>query len=166
MTPSHLVIFLKGDLLQISSGLVVMLEYFCFTEFCVLELSRDDCLFHRVWCDWFLLGMSEFSFLVNWLSLNLPCLLFLILDLARSFRACLRFYSIFSFVFVSRGRRAVSFPVLFSRTPFRFFSCFVLSNPIRWHLKLPARALVSYVCFFFDLSHTYLCGPGWSHMDV
>ena len=36
----------------------------------------------------------------------------------------------------------------FSRTPFRLFSCFVLSNQILWHLKLLARALVSDVCFF------------------
>ena len=46
MTPSHLVIFLKGDLLQMSSGLEVMLGYFCFAEFGVLELSRDNCQFH------------------------------------------------------------------------------------------------------------------------
>ena len=41
MTPSHLVIFLKGNLLIISSGLEVMLGYFCFAEFGVLELSID-----------------------------------------------------------------------------------------------------------------------------
>ena len=36
------VIFLKGNLLRISSGLEFMLGCFCFTEFGVLELSRDD----------------------------------------------------------------------------------------------------------------------------
>ena len=40
--PSHLVIIFMGDLLRISSGLEVMLGYFCFAEFGVLELSRDD----------------------------------------------------------------------------------------------------------------------------
>ena len=35
--------FLDGEFLQISSGLEVMLGYFCFTEFGVLELSRYDC---------------------------------------------------------------------------------------------------------------------------
>ena len=42
MNPSHLVIFLNGNLLLISSGLEVMLGYFCFIDFGVLELSRDD----------------------------------------------------------------------------------------------------------------------------
>ena len=42
MTPSYFFIFLKGDLLQKSSGLEVILGYFCFTEFGVLELSRVD----------------------------------------------------------------------------------------------------------------------------
>ena len=35
---SHFVIFLKGNFLQISSCLEVILGYFCFTEFSVLEL--------------------------------------------------------------------------------------------------------------------------------
>ena len=39
MTLSHLVIFLKRDLLQISSGLEVILVYFCFAEISVIELS-------------------------------------------------------------------------------------------------------------------------------
>ena len=43
MTPSHLVVFFKGNLLQIYSGLEVMLENFGFAEFGVLELSKDDC---------------------------------------------------------------------------------------------------------------------------
>ena len=42
MTPSHFVIFLKGDFMLISSGLEVILGYFCFNEFSVLELSRVD----------------------------------------------------------------------------------------------------------------------------
>ena len=42
MTPLRFVIFLKGDLLRIYSGLEVILGIFCFTEFGVLEISRDD----------------------------------------------------------------------------------------------------------------------------
>ena len=148
MTPSHLVIFLKGDFLRISSGLEVMLGYFCFAKFGVLELSRYDYWFHQVWCAWFLLGSSEFSFLVNFLGSNLPYLLFLILDLARSFCSCFRFILFsHSFLFLAD---AVPFLFLFSlsRTPFRYFSCFVMSNPIWWHLKILVRALVSDACFF------------------
>ena len=40
MTPSHFVIFLKGGLLQISSGLEFILGYFGFTEFGALEFSK------------------------------------------------------------------------------------------------------------------------------
>ena len=36
----------------------------------------------------------------------------------------------------------------FSQTPFRLFSCLVLYNTIRLHLKLLARDLMSDVCFF------------------
>ena len=121
MTPSHLVIFLKGYLLQISSSLEVMLEYFSFTEFCVLELFKDDCWFHRVRCAWILPGSSELSFLVNWLGSNLPCLLCLTLDLDQSCRDCFRFYYIFLFVFVSRERYSVSFLVLFLADTEPFF---------------------------------------------
>ena len=98
---------------------------FSFTEFGVLELSKDDCWFHLLRCAWFLLGSLEFSFLVNWLVSNLPCLLFLIFNLARSCRACFRFYSIFSCVFVSCGRRSVSFLFFFlaDAFPFIFFLC-------------------------------------------
>ena len=42
MTPSHFVILLKGNLLQISSGLELILGYFGFTKFGVLEFSRID----------------------------------------------------------------------------------------------------------------------------
>ena len=125
--PSHLVIFLKGGFLWISSGFEVILGYFCFSDFGVLELSRDDCWFRQFWCAWILLGSSELSFLVNWPGSNFACLLFFILDLAQSCRACFRFYYIFSFVFVSSGRRAVSLPVLFlaKDKPFLFFSCLI-----------------------------------------
>ena len=40
MTPSHFVIFLRGNFLLISSGLEVVLGYFCVTKFGVLELYR------------------------------------------------------------------------------------------------------------------------------
>ena len=72
MTPSHLVIFLKGNLLQIYSDLEVMLGYFCFAEVGVLELSRDD--------------FTEFGVLeFFWDRQNSP---FLWIGLARVFRAC------------------------------------------------------------------------------
>ena len=147
--PSHLVIFLKGNLLRISSGLEVMLDFFCFTEFGVLELSKDDCWFHLLRCAWFLLGSLEFSFLVNWLGSNLPCLLFLIFDLARSCRSCFRFYSIFSCVFVSCGRRAVSFLIFFlaDAFPFLFLLCTVFFVSCG---RLSVYFLVLYRLILFD----------------
>ena len=42
MAPSHFVIFLKGDLPQIYSGLEVILGYLYFAKFGVLEVSRID----------------------------------------------------------------------------------------------------------------------------
>ena len=122
MTPSHLIIFLKGNLLRISSGLEVMLEKNCFAEFGVLELSKYDCWFLLLRCALFLLKLSEFSFLVNWLGSNLPCLLFFIFGLARSCCAFFRFYSFFSWVFVSCERRAISFLFFFltDALPFLF----------------------------------------------
>ena len=137
-----------------------MLGYFCFAEFGVLELSKDDCWFHRVWCAWFLLGSSEFSFLVNWLGSNLPCLLFLILDLARSCHACFRFYSIFLFVFVS-CRRCALFFFFFSRTSFRFFfllctvffvSCwrlFISFIVLHCLIRFDSTWCWMFVCFWF-----------------
>ena len=139
MTPSHLVIFLKGNFLWISSGMEVMLGFF-FAKFGAIEISRDDCWFHQVWCALFLLGLSEFSFLVNCLGLNLPCLLFFILDSARSCRVCFRFYSIFSFVFVSWGRRAV-------------FSFFLSCG------RLSISFLVLYYLLQFDGTWSFLWGP-------
>ena len=150
--------FLEGEFAANIFRFISHAWIFLFTKFCVLELSRW--LFHQDRYDWILLGSSEFSFLVNWLGSNFPCLLFLILDLARSCRVCFCFYSISSFVFVSRGCRAIYFLVFFfadavpflfffsfSQTPFRFFSCFVLFNPTRWHLKLLAMALVLDIFF-------------------
>ena len=40
--PLTICYFFKGDFPLISSGLEVILGYFCFTEFGVLELSRVD----------------------------------------------------------------------------------------------------------------------------
>ena len=40
MTPSHFVILLKGNLLQIYSSLEVILGHFVFTKFGVVEFSR------------------------------------------------------------------------------------------------------------------------------
>ena len=152
MTPSHLVIFLKGNLLRISSSLEVMLGFSFFAEFCLLELSRDDCWFHQVWCAWFILGLSKFSFLVNCLGSNFPCLLFLILYLARGCRACFRFYSILSFFFVSCGRRAIYFLVLY---------CLIRFDGTWSFFRGPWCRMF----FFSDLSNVYWCGPGRIDMD-
>ena len=112
MTPSHFVIFLKGDLLRISSGLEFILGYFCFANFGVLELSRVD--------------FTEFGLLEFFWNRHIP--LFLCIGSAQILRTCffLRlgsklpclfpFYFIFSWIpwlFVLRGPHAVSFLVLF-----------------------------------------------------
>ena len=71
MTPSHLIIFLKGNLLQISSGLEVMLGFF-FAKFGVLEISRVD--------------FTEFGVLeFFWDRQNSP---FLLIGLAQICRSC------------------------------------------------------------------------------
>ena len=147
MTPSHLVIFLKGDLLRMSSGLQVMLRSFCFSEFGVLELSKDDCWFHQVWCAWFILGLSEFSSLVNWLGLNLPCLLCLIFDFARSCCAC------FLFFFFS-----LFFSFLADTVPFIFFFSFSLTT-LRFFLYIRIYISIyiySYICIYMYL-YRYKC---------
>ena len=154
MPPSHFLIFLKGNLLQIYSGLEVILRYFCFTKFVVLDLSLLY-LFHQVRCTWIILEWSESPFLVILLGLNLPCLLFLFFDLAQSCRARFRFYSIFSWTlcfFVSREPRPVSFLVFV-----------VFTNLLE--LKASFDVLDIGCLFSSDLSNVYWCGPGWSHMD-
>ena len=110
------------------------------------------------------LAWIEFSLIVLFdfrLGSKLPCLfpfLFCFLFIFRFFRTLFHFFSSFH----SRERLLVSFLVLyclsFLRTPLRFFSCFVLYNPIQWHL-------MSDVCFFFDLFNVYWYGPIQSHMD-
>ena len=152
MTPSYLVIFLKRGLLWISSGLEVMLGYFCFADFSVLELSRDN--FTKF-------GVLEFF----WDRQNSP---FLWIGSAQIFHACYFWFltwlevAVPVFIFIQFSRSfsfradAVLFLFLFcfSRKPCRFFSCFVWSNPICWHLKLLARALVSDV--FFSLFKSFI----------
>ena len=134
MTPSHLVIFLKGDFLRISSGLEVMLGFFVspssvclnyldddFTEFGVLELFWD-----RQNCE---LARLEFAVLVIFvfrLGSKLPCLfpfLFHFLVRFRFSRTPCRFFS----SFLSRGRRAVSILLFFlaDAVPFLFLFCTV-----------------------------------------
>ena len=82
-------------------------------------------------------GIVRTLFLVYWPSSNFPCLLSLFLDLDRSCCTYFRFNFIFLLI-----------PFLFlSWTPCRFFSCFIWFIPIRWHLSLVVRALVSDVCF-------------------
>ena len=165
MAPSHFVIFLKGDLLRISSGLEVILGYFCFTEFGVLELS----LFFFVSPSLACLNYLEM------ISRSLACL-----NYSRMVRILfsyeltrLEFAVLVIYLKILGSKLPFLFPFLsyflvpfrFSRTLFRFFSCLFWSNLICWHLKLLARALVSDVFFYFDLSQVYCCGPGQTHMD-
>ena len=139
MTLSHLVIFLKGNLLQISSGLKVILGYSCFTHFDVLKLSRDEYLYNRVRLVWFLMGSLEFSFLVNCLGSNFLCLLFFIFGLDWRCRACFRF-----FFFLIRFR--------FSRMPCRLFSCLLSRR------RLSVSFLVFYCLIRFDGTWSFLLG--------
>ena len=149
MTPSHFVIFLKGNLLQIYSGLEVILGYFCFTEFGVFELSL-------------LFLFCRFLACLNYLKMISPSLVCLNSSgIVRILSSCefarLRF-SVLVVFFRLGSKLPFLFPFLlyflldsvpfrFLRTPCRFFSCFVWYNPIRWQLKLVARALVSDVFF-------------------
>ena len=150
MTPSHFVIFLKGDFLQISSGLEFILGYFCFAEFGVLELSL---LF-------FVLTISAFLNCLEMISPRSVCLNYSrIIEILFSCElARIEFAVLVTFVF--RLGLVVAVPVSFFilflvdpvpfrflRTLCRFFSCFVWPNPIHWHLKLLVRALVSDVFF-------------------
>ena len=147
MTPSHLVIFLKGNLLQISSGLEVMFEFFVspslvcleylemivdFTDFGVLEFlwGRQNSLF--LWIDSAWICRACYFWFLTWLEVSVLISVFIIFSCSFSFLA-----------------DAVPFLFLFcfSRTLSRFFSCPVWFNPICWHLKLLAMALVSDVYF-------------------
>ena len=85
MTPSNFFIFLKGNLLRISSVLEVIIGYFCFTELDVLELYRVNLSkfgvleFSRIVRILFscVLARLEFSVLVIFvsrLSSKFPCL--------------------------------------------------------------------------------------------
>ena len=116
MTPSHLFILLKGNLLQISSGLEVILGYFCFTKFGVLESSRKR--FHRVWCAQLFLEIARILFSCVLDRLKFAMLVIFVLDLARSCRAC------FPFNIFSCG----SCVFLFSWTLCRFFVFFWLTS--------------------------------------
>ena len=83
--PLTFFILLESNLLQISSGLEVILGYFGFTKFCVLEFSRINFNkfgvpgFSRIVIILFscLLARLEFDVLVHLffrLGLSLPCL--------------------------------------------------------------------------------------------
>ena len=109
MTPSHFVIFLKGNLQEISSGLEAILGYFGFTKLGVLEFSRINFIELGDFLDLF-----ESSFIVYWLGSNLPCMLTLFLDLAQGRCAC------FYFIYFLMN----SVPFIFSGTLFRFFFLF------------------------------------------
>ena len=119
-------------------------------------------LFRRFWCAWITL--------VFFVSLSLACLNFLEMispsllclnssGIVRILFSCelarFKFAVLVIFVFRLGSKLPCLFPFLFYflipfrflPTPCSFFSCFVWYNPIRWHLKLLARALVSDVFF-------------------
>ena len=118
-------------------------------------------LFHWVWCAWiiFVIFVSPSLACLNYLEmieLSLVCLNSsgIVIILLYSELARLEFAVLVIFVFRLVSKLPCLFPFLFyflvsfrfSQTPCRFFSCFVLSNSICWHLKLLARAWVSDVC--------------------
>ena len=149
MTSSHFVIFLKGDLLQIFYGLEVIIRYFCFTEFGVIELSWLFCFIEFGVIELFRVDFTKFSVLDLFWNLHTP--LFLWIGSAQICHACYLFFltwlevavpvSVFILFLVD------PVPFNFSRNLCRFFSCFVCSIPIFWPLTVVARALVSDVCF-------------------
>ena len=109
--PPH--IFKKGDLLRISSGLEVILGYFVFTEFGLIEFSIIGFTQFGVLEFSGIFGIF-FSCLLAWLEFSV----LVFLDLARRCRACFRF------ILFYRGSRSISFLVLFGL--FRFVSTWLL----------------------------------------
>ena len=123
MTPSHLFILLKGNLIRISSGLKVTFGFFFSLSLVCLNSSgivriHFSCVLAR-------LKSAVLIIFVFRLGSKLPCL-FLFL-----------FYFLVDPV-----------PFRFLPTPCRLFSCFVWFILIHWHLNIVARALVPDVFFF------------------
>ena len=116
MTLSHFFIFLKGDLLRISSGLEFILGYFGFTNFGVLEFSRID--------------LTEFGLLYfsGFVRILFSCVLaqikFSVLNIF--FRLRSKLLCLFLFILFYRGYRDFSF--LMEPVPFLFLFCFVYSD--------------------------------------
>ena len=117
MTPSHFFIFLKGNLLQISSGLEFIIGHFCFNDFGVLEFSRI------VFTDFGVLKFSGFVrsvFFCEWDRIEFAVLVDLVYRLSSNF-PCL-----FPFFLLYYGSCALSF--LADPVPFLFLFCLCYSN--------------------------------------
>ena len=153
MTPSHFVIFLKEDFLQIPSGLEFILGYFGFTKFGVLALSRID--------------FTKFGVLEFFWNRQNP--LFLCIGLDQICRACYFCFKtwievdvpVSVFILFSRGYHAFYFlvnPVLFI-----LFFCLVYSDSSA--LDSCWEGLGVGWFFSLDLSNVYWFGPGCSNVD-
>ena len=115
-------------------------------------------LLHQFWCACIILVVfvSPSLMCLNNLEMISPSLVCLnSSEIVRILFSCelsqIEFSVLVIFVFRLGSKLLFLFPFLFYflitfgflRTPCRLFSCFVLSNPIFWSLKLLARALVS-----------------------
>ena len=138
-----------------------------FADYCVVNdpLTFWIFLFCLVRCVWiiFVVIVSPSLMCLNYLEIIPPilvCLNFsrIVIILFSFIFARLEFSVLVIFVLRFGSKLPCQFPLLFyflvdpvpfcfSWTPCHFFSCFAWYNPIRWHLKLLARALVLDVCF-------------------
>ena len=160
MIPSHFVILLKGNLLQIYSGLeVIIFLWFHPVLYVWIFLEsfspRSVCLnfsgiVRIVWLGHVGIWL-EFSVLVEFvfaygLGSNLPCLLLLFRDLDRICRACFRFF-------------------FFSVDPAPFLLLFCLCLSVSSTLDSCCEGPGVGHFSSSDLSNVYWCGLGRSHMD-
>ena len=143
MTPSYLVIFFKGDLLQMSSGLEVMLGFFSPSSVLLnyLEMISPS----SVW-------LNSSGIVRILLSCGLARLKFAVLVIF-DFRLGWKFPCLFPFLFCF----IVHF--CFSRTPYRFFSCFLSRG------RLSVYFPVLYGLIRFNVTWSFLRGP-WCWMFV
>ena len=135
MTPLHFIFIFKGRFAANIFRFGSHSWLFCLTEFGVIEFSRVDFIEF---------GVLEFSGIVRILfSCVLARLEFAVLVIF-IFRLGSKLPCLFPFLFYFL---VYPVPFRFSWTPCRFFSCFVWSNLICWHLTLVVGALVLDVCF-------------------
>ena len=147
MTPSHFVIFLKGEFAANifrfgSHSWIFLLHQVGCTRISLISFVKPIPV-----CVYYLEMISPSSVCLN--SSGIVRILF------SCELAWLEFAVLVIFVFRLGSKLPCLFPFLFyflvpfhfSRMLCCFYYCFVWSNPIRWHLKLLARALLSDVCF-------------------